>query len=1098
MANFDSIVSRALDRNVPTHIQYFFDANIDDYYPFSVPEWFDLGETILKILRESLYYLDKIKFYKPFNIREHFKKVEKLAPFAENKIKIYTLAARVLLGISCKPSDLYPERLLFNEEWLRQQFLHVSSPENLADALSDLALLPVETRTTENVFLWSQISKGYLDSNDRQNVLRELSNLPSMDRKEFFQKVREMIDPDITRENIDAMIYLFTKVTEEHRNHIFSCAKASIFERAVRIKLYTDLIRNTEDDRQRVAILNAINRMSPDRWRLVLSETAPLIQDIHDGYLREEILVVVHRLPQQHINKENIQAIIKLFKPIPKRVFLLKALELVSPYKYIDAINILNQHPEFLGGALVPNLFHIEKIRKGTFEYVLEFFKDIVIAKNATIPVALIKMASNLAIYEKDKYTAEFLRLIGGDIDPDSKKVLLVALKCKSLTAENIREVACAIPEAERSETFQLFSSLIEGISEPTIPCIVCILKIAQNMPKDTLQLVVPLLKDCKDGQLIYNILNFISEFRTAEYRKKEIFEDIIKLFKLITTNAKRNNIAEIIASQSYEKIPEALRVLSEYLELLEGTQGIDSKLISAILDIPQDKRASFITLTAPILKDECINVKTMLTELLSLMPVELINKDLVETFMQLNRSFVKEHCFLYTLNKIPPAKRSEVIEILKQHPELIQGDSTLQNILAFSDELKNASHQYLLTLLNDSMGNQQEALGLSRTIINRAPHLLLHVEHPLFQRAIEVYAIADPSVLSNKKNPYTLLKNLNAQLQKEPLYDVEAEINLDTLRKRGKCKGFTVRDLPEGVSGESLLQLFNRLETRLSGLPNDKRQVAESYIQDSFLRTVPMLKSNLFNKSLIPSLLVVASSPDQPIEGTQFYFFAILKAILDTSSVLSESMMLSPQEEMLLGVSCSINECVTGQKDGIDIYYNQLPPQYRTREMLTQAEEKIGPLIDQSVQTVLNEVFASEDLLKAILGGTKFEQHSHQTLYLKNRLHAQVGLVHRLAFDPHSNVLYDALIEADTKKLIECFFKLCTKEKIVTQLKRDIAQVISDKKIYQSLEKFFEPHVMKGAAPWQLSYFEFSEDYAPLGITDEGAHKLLQIINYF
>src|SRR5262249_4652690 len=120
-----------------------------------------------------------------------------------------------------------------------------------------------------------------------------------------------------------------------------------------------------------------------------------------------------------------------------------------------------------------------------------------------------------------------------------------------------------------------------------------------------------------------------------------------------------------------------------------------------------------------------------------------------------------------------------------------------------------------------------------------------------------------------------------------------------------------------------------------------------------------------------------------------------------------------------------SIDQCNKGQRDGLAMYYNQLPMEYRI------VENHLTEFLDESVQKVLNDVFASQDLLKEITGLTTLSgslafEGSHQTLYLKNRLHLQVRLKkHMLEIDRHNFMIYYIIFKAPLKKVKEFFFKI-------------------------------------------------------------------------
>lgn len=491
----------------------------------------------------------------------------------------------------------------------------------------------------------------------------------------------------------------------------------------------------------------------------------------------------------------------------------------------------------------------------------------------------------------------------------------------------------------------------------------------------------------------------------------------------------------------------------------------------------------------------------------LRLIPPNYIIPEFVTALFDLNALVLEKHTIWNTLSFIAPGKRHEVVYHLLKFPEICKKDNRhlITKIFLMNEKIQSDSYSFLLRRLNEVISNQVQAFSLSSCLIKFASDLLLHSDHPLFQQAYIVTTIADPQVLNHKKNPYRIFQSLKKLSFSEPKYEIESEFNLHTLRQRGETRKLTIKDLPHDVPSNSFKRLFDQLNKRVKSLSIDQKQCVENYIQDNFANSLNALQANLLEKPLIPSLLDVKGVPDQPIESSVLYIYAILKMLLDKEreSKSQVTSPLYPHEELLLKISCCISNCQTGQRDGIAIYYNNLPPKYRNQmgPMIFHTEEKVIQFVDRVIQKVLEEIFASREFLKRILPeralNGAFSQHSHQTLYLKNRLYLQVGLRHQLTFDAHTGNVCGELLDVEPKQLLEAFFKLFTLKKVADQLKLDVSQAIKqEKSTYMTFQEYLEPYFLqeKQENQWRESCFLFTDALEPLGLTDKGILTILKM----
>jgi hypothetical protein len=387
---------------------------------------------------------------------------------------------------------------------------------------------------------------------------------------------------------------------------------------------------------------------------------------------------------------------------------------------------------------------------------------------------------------------------------------------------------------------------------------------------------------------------------------------------------------------------------------------------------------------------------------------------------------------------------------------------------------LMQTAHQSLLGqlhLLKEDPSRKKELLIYTSSILQNRTKLFLHEEHPLFQEAIEAYSIAIGG--ENQKNPYSLYSHLQAILKTEPLLEEFADF-----RKRATLRSYTFADIPHGYI--ALKDLFDSLEAK--GV--DEGQVA-------FLcngATFEAVKGNVLGESkLIPFLLAQKGEPQDSISITTMYLYTILKKISEQDDTRKEG-QLSDRENMLLKFASQVIECSTGQAGAIEQYYiYTINPQAAGSN-----QNKIEGIVDHAVQMALKKALASEILLQELSGQGEVKQQAHQTLYLQNRYHKQIGLRHTLKFDRHSGVIYDSLINKEPQ---EALLAIKHYLRVEQEVKAALDSTIKNTKSYDTFIHYFEKELgLKGDYE---SYIEFDEEMNPIGITPLAVQKLVQKLGY-
>ena len=360
-----------------------------------------------------------------------------------------------------------------------------------------------------------------------------------------------------------------------------------------------------------------------------------------------------------------------------------------------------------------------------------------------------------------------------------------------------------------------------------------------------------------------------------------------------------------------------------------------------------------------------------------------------------------------------------------------------IANLFLKSEEIRKISHDYLMRIFLENINDPQKVYALAIKVFKYADYMQIHEEHPIFQKAIQIRAIADPQALTNKRNPYRFHVDLKELVEKEKLIEFTpskekienktVSINLEALRKLKPQHNFTITDLPTNIPRNGFEQLCQCLEKRLLSLSKDKRIETENYICKCFIHPLEKLKEQFLNKPFIKQLLNIQGAPETPIEATAYYLLIILKAIWETDAQLKDPQLLTPQEEFFLRVFCSINECPTGQRDGITNYFNQLPIDYRMkiRRRTTISEAKAIHLVEHSIQKMFLNIFGSKELTQDIVGSSNTVLQPHQTLYSKKSSISSIRILFIKGFLMSTVVpIYEQLIDAPLCGIDEGFFK--------------------------------------------------------------------------
>lgn len=543
----------------------------------------------------------------------------------------------------------------------------------------------------------------------------------------------------------------------------------------------------------------------------------------------------------------------------------------------------------------------------------------------------------------------------------------------------------------------------------------------------------------------------------------------------------------------------------------------------------------------------------------------------------------------IITLGLTSPQKYQEVLHIIKNEQDPSKG--LLPNLFTAHADIKEASFQYCMRVLeNVSFKFSAETVkGMASIILNNLDNRGIDEDDPIAITATWMYTILPDDYRSDPMNPYTFHKNLLETLAKDKMVDIHPETgvvgkfpvtwNLGEIRAKTQRPKLTFADLPKDVDPHSLLDIFNGIEKRLQAqapalekqlnilkadeerlnqeiaaleaplaqdgkTENELQQMNESLqkakdelqqVRESlnkvevpldWLKTCQTLRKELLSQALLNELINASGEPGELIENSLLHLYCVLKSI-HTESDERGSEALSPREARLMAILIFINACSTGQRDGLAICYNGLPPQFRidkASEGLTTAQTALEKFVDAAYQIEAHQTFTDTAFLQLMTGreGT-IDQESHQTQFLRNRWGDQVGDVRTVEFDLHSRIIYNELLETTPETAVSNYFSYYMPEKGAKRLQESInaafAENIEMKANFEEeakktgkKEKFVDngvnysnlAEVIESAVPeeqkegWgERCFILDEEDYSPKGITEEGAAMLFAAFNY-
>lgn len=160
-------------------------------------------------------------------------------------------------------------------------------------------------------------------------------------------------------------------------------------------------------------------------------------------------------------------------------------------------------------------------------------------------------------------------------------------------------------------------------------------------------------------------------------------------------------------------------------------------------------------------------------------------------------------------------------------------------------------------------------------------------------------------------------------------------------------------------------------------------------------------------------------------------------KCLLNHVEHLDNEGSFSLRQQQLINVLSAIRECDAGKTGDIAELYKNLPQEFKLRTTrgvfegetveVQQAKSLMIDLIREVVTTLID---TDNAFMKQVCGEEgPIEQLAHQSIYIKNLVGDNLGLMHKPSFDHHAQVLYMPMLEKSKEEVLRTFYDFANRD---------------------------------------------------------------------
>ncbi|WP_010302383.1 hypothetical protein [Candidatus Odyssella thessalonicensis] len=326
---------------------------------------------------------------------------------------------------------------------------------------------------------------------------------------------------------------------------------------------------------------------------------------------------------------------------------------------------------------------------------------------------------------------------------------------------------------------------------------------------------------------------------------------------------------------------------------------------------------------------------------------------------------------------------------------------------------------------------NEARSKKIAEFILNNVVRLGIYDEHPTVQEAEQIMLLLERS--NDPSNPYhfhrqTLKKRQDPvdwssiQLPVEIVDGYRLTLNPAYLKSLTQ-ETVLFAELPP-FNRELLKELDAGIRAKLQANPALASEIAQNYSA-----TYDSLYQGCLGSTLLQNLLNTQGDKEAPVPLTAAKMMAIVNFLGKLPNQASADEILSIQEQTFLQLMASIQHCSTGKEEGIHLYYNNLPSEYKFNGLSTDASDAekgrqwVNCILQKEIEALLSGTTSYFQALIGMQPHEQVEQASHQARYVKNVIAEEVGLGRFLSFDRHSSCIYQKLINKTKQELIQQFY---------------------------------------------------------------------------
>ncbi len=392
----------------------------------------------------------------------------------------------------------------------------------------------------------------------------------------------------------------------------------------------------------------------------------------------------------------------------------------------------------------------------------------------------------------------------------------------------------------------------------------------------------------------------------------------------------------------------------------------------------------------------------------------------------------------------------------------------------AFADNVpaQIATKEYLYQLLRTET-DQEVALDIARRIWDNLRTFGINeaADDEFFTLLMGIVPIAH----NNLDSPYVLYRVLMQQdrqvktpevaMRSQKVAGLTVKMNQPHFEKMiRESKRLTFGELDPPINLDTITQLFTDLESRLDRLSGAEQNYAYTHgvsdcqvIDDYFdnrrrpsletaKRNYYLMKRTFLGSSYIRDTLNLRGGATQAVPTGYLHIYAVIKYIMESSKEIQRDSGLTAQEETLLRMVTSIQNCSTGKSEGFAAFYSQLPAEYRSHAMTEAStnEEKCKAYLGTVIEGVLSEYLSHNNLgpmAQELIGSDRDGQFVHTSKYLKNLIGKRVGMPWDVSFDAYTGCINRTLKGRSLEDVLRIFYKHFTPEEFARRVLLKINQ---------------------------------------------------------